>query len=366
VDALTGQPLWVRQNVPPESDVYGDAEVLIVAAGGDAAADGSAGSTGGGQSASREEALVLRTRDGELIAKVKAPPPERRWATYGRNLLTWHDHGRTRRLVLKDLWTGKEIALGEYPSNSRGTTVGGDAVAIYDSAGKFVVHSLVDGNKLLESAVEPDDKLHNIYVQRTDSQYLLVSNRPRMVSGSARNQYQPAIADPYGDGFNNGLVCGRVYAFDRQTGEGQWQIPALVDMHGYVASQGPNLPVLIFVRQAQTGNQMKISMLCLDKRTGRAVYQPDNITGQAYAFEAVGNPDERTVTLQIPGQATVLKFTDQPVAPEPPFQAGIEPTAVQATSNIGRLLKILGEAAEQIGDQAMPIPPPLPQPEQRR
>ncbi|HJS06821.1 MAG TPA: PQQ-binding-like beta-propeller repeat protein, partial [Pirellulales bacterium] len=325
VDALTGQPLWVRQNVPPESDIYGDAEVLIVAAGGNSAADASAGSPSGRSSSNREEALVLRTRDGELIAKVKVPPPERRWAMHGRNLLTWHERGRTRQLVLKDLWADKEINLGSYPGNSRGTTVGGDAVAIYDASGKFVVHSLVDGSKLLEAAVEPDDKLHNIYVQQTDSQYLLISNRPRMASGSARTQYQPAIADPYGDGFNSGLVCGRVYAFDRKTGESQWQIPALVDMHGYIASQGPDLPVLVFVRQAQSDNQMKISMLCLDKKTGRAVYQKDNINGQAYAFEAVGSPDERTVTLQIPGQTIALSFTDQPVAPEPPYQAGIEP-----------------------------------------
>jgi hypothetical protein len=310
--------------------------------------------------------LVLRTRDGALIAKVKSPPPDRRWAMYGRNMLTWHDRGRMRQLVLKDLWADKEIALGSFPSNSRGTTVGGDAVAIYDASGKFVVHSLVDGGKLLEAAVEPDDKLHNIYVQRTDSQYLLISNRPRMASGSAR-QYQPAIADPYGDNFNSGLVCGRVYAFDSKTGESQWQIPALIDMHGYIASQGPDLPVLVFVRQAQRENQMKISMLCLDKKTGRAVYQKDNIDGQAYAFEAAGNPDERTVNLQIPGKSIALKFTDQPVAPEPPYQAGIEPPRGAAQSNIFRLLKALGEAADQINEQAMPIrPPALPQPEQRR
>jgi outer membrane protein assembly factor BamB/tetratricopeptide (TPR) repeat protein len=366
VDALTGQPLWVRQNVPPESDIYGDADVLIVAAGG-SADDGSAGTPGGRSSVEQQEALVLRTRDGELIAKVKAPPPDRRWAMYGRKMLTWHDRGRTRQLVLADLWSDKEIALGSYPSNSRGTTVGGDAVAIYDSAGKFVVHSLVDGSKLLESAVEPDDKLHNIHVQRTDSQYLLISNRPRMASRSAQTRFHPAIADPYGDGFNSGLVCGCVYAFDRKTGENQWQIPALIDMHGYVASQGPDLPVLVFVRQVQNGNQMKLSMLCLDKRTGRAVYQKDDITGQAYAFEAIGNPDERTVALQTPGQSTVLKFTDQPVAPEPPYQAGIESPRTPAQSSIGRLFRILGEAAEQMNDQAMPIrPPAVPPVDQRR
>jgi hypothetical protein len=73
------------------------------------------------------------------------------------------------------------------------------------------------------------------------------------------------------------------------------------------------------------------------------------------------------VTSQIPGQSIALSFTDQPVAPEPPYQAGIEPPRGVAQSNIFRLLKALGEAADQINEQAMPIrPPALPQPEQRR
>ncbi len=354
LDALTGRPLWVRQNIPADSDVYGDSEVLIVAPGNNP--------TGGGSATASGEALVLRTRDGELLGKCKAPSVDRRWTTYGRNLLTWYDVGSKRRLVVRDVWADKEIELGVYPSSSKGTIVEGDSVAVYDSSGRFVVHSLADGRKLLEAAVEPDDKLHNIFVQRTGSQYLLTSNRPRLVRTSARaDTYQPAMADPFQDGFNQGLVCGRVYAFDRQTGQSQWQIPALIDMHGYVITQGSELPVLTFVRHVQQRNQMKVSLLCLDKRTGRAVYQNDEVNGQAPSFEASADPDEKTVTLQIPGQSIVLNFTDAPVAPEPPYQAGIEPpAAAAASSKVGWIFRILGEAGDQIeraseADEAPPV-----------
>jgi hypothetical protein len=140
-----------------------------------------------------------------------------------------------------------------------------------------------------------------------------------------------------------------VYAFDRASGQSQWQIPALIDMHGFVASQGSEVPVMAFVRHVQQRNQVKVSLLCLDKRTGRAVYQNDEVNGQASSFEASADPEERTVTLQIPGQSIVLNFTDAPTAPEPPYQAGVEPPAAAAAgSKVGWLFRILGEAGDQI------------------
>jgi outer membrane protein assembly factor BamB len=357
VDALTGKPLWVRQNIPPESDVYGDGEILIVAPGERSRAGRSLrGETSvGGSAAANDEALVLRTRDGELLGKRKAPADDRRWTTYGRNVLTWNDRGGSRQLVLKDIWADKEIDLGVYPNRSKGTIVGGDSVAIYDSAGKFVVRSLIDGGKLIEAPVEPDNTLHNIVVQRSEAQYILMANRPRQARGPQQENYQPAIADPSQSDLNQGLICGRVYAFDRQTGGAQWTQPAVIDMQGYVASQGADLPVLAFVRHIHQRNQMKVSILCLDKRTGRKVYENSDINGQANSFEAIADVEERTVTLRIPGQEIVLKYTDQPVKPEPPYQAVAEPAAksLGSRSTLGEIFRILGQAADEAAGKKM-------------
>ena len=357
VDALTGKPLWVRQNIPPESDVYGDGELLIVAPGNSARAGRSLrGQTSRDAATAGEDALVLRTRDGELLGRRKIPADDRRWTTLGRNLLTWNDRGGSRQLVLKDVWADKEIELGVYPNRSKGTIVGGDSVAIYDAEGKFVVHSLVDGRKLIEAPVEPDNTLHNIVVQRSESQYILMANRPRQARGPQQENYQPAIPNPsQSDNFNQGLLCGRVYAFDRQTGKSQWSQPAVIDMQGYVASQGADLPVLVFVRHVHQRNQMKVSILCLDKRTGRKVYENSDITGQAQSFEAEADLEDETVTLRIPGQEIVLKYTDQPVKPEPPYQAVIEPAAKStgSPSTIGQIFRILGQAADEAARKKM-------------
>jgi outer membrane protein assembly factor BamB len=372
VDALSGKPLWVRHGVSPGSEIYGDGEVLIVAP-----ADRRSGRSRSGRSRSSGNvtALVLRTQDGELLGERPAPSLEMRWATFGRNVLTWKVQPRSMQLILKDVWSDKELDLGTYPEGSKGTVVGGDSVAIYDASGKFVVRSLVDGRVLMEAAVEPDNQLHNIIVQRSDEQYLLISNRPRMIKASSRRDNpQPAIHDPNGGRrYNNGLVCGRIYAFDRTTGANQWQTPAIIDMHGYVAGQGSELPVLVFVRHVYEQNsQMKVSILCLDKRTGRAVYEEDGITGQAQGFEASADLEDRSVALQLVGQTRVLKFTDEPTPPEPPYQARTEtPSAPKLSeSNVGRIFRLLGDVAEQLEDagkkknQPQKAPPqPLPAPD---
>jgi hypothetical protein len=354
VDTLSGKPLWVRQNIPPESEVFGDGEILIVAPGGKSPARHSlrGEALAAGPPTAGDEAIVLRTRDGELLGKRKVPDAARRWATYGRQLLSWNDRGSSRQLVLKDIWADKEIELGVYPQQSKGTLVGGDSVAIYDSTGRFVVHSLVDGRRLIEAPVQPDDSLHNIVVQRSLSQYILMANRPRMRGGPRQENYQPALHDPSQmDNFNRGLICGRVYAFDRQSGKSQWTGPAVIDMQGYVVTQGAELPVLVFVRHVQQRSQMKVSILCLDKRTGRKVYPmtQDEITGQAHSFEAVADPGDRTVTLRIPGHELVLRYTDEPAKSEPPYQAVAEPDASSSgtRSTLGQIFRILGQAADE-------------------
>ena len=55
VDPLSGQPLWVRQDIPPGSEVFGDEQYMFVL---------SSGSS---------EASVYRSLDGELLGTRKMP-----------------------------------------------------------------------------------------------------------------------------------------------------------------------------------------------------------------------------------------------------------------------------------------------------
>jgi hypothetical protein len=124
-------------------------------------------------------------------------------------------------------------------------------------------------------------------------------------------------------------------------------------MHGYVPSQGSELPVLVFLRHTYSNNgQMKVSVLCLDKRTGRAVFQDDGIAGQASALEAVADAEARTVALQFSGISIQLAFTDEPLKDVTPYQAGTEVprSSGYSGSSMEKLFKVLGEAAGQLNE----------------
>jgi outer membrane protein assembly factor BamB len=338
IDPLTGQVQWVRHGVELGCNLFGDEEMVFLAP------------------PSGKPALVLRTADGEQLGERSLPPADKRWTNYGRHLLAFREQGDGNHvaLVLVDPWTGRGVWSETFsgwnngPSPGvKGALIDGETVAVMQSDGRFVVLNLADGHKLIDQPLEAEQNQRNllksIHVLCSATQYFLVTDRPQAPTGvpvmrgigDVRNLGSNAqgvlssMAEPMSE-----LVTGHVYAFDRATGKPQWATPAYVDQQGLLLGQPSELPVLTFVRNINTltmnhNQQMHGSVLCLDKRTGRLVYCEDELQPLS-GFDISGNPDDKTITLSLasppnPGTSVLpitLKFTDAPVAPEPPYQAG--------------------------------------------
>jgi outer membrane protein assembly factor BamB len=339
IDPLTGQVQWVRHGVEIGCDLLGDDEVVILAPPND------------------KPAQVLRTADGELLGERPMPPADKRWTNVGRCVLAFREHGGGDQvaLALIDPWTQHDVWSETFSGwnngpnpGVKGTLIDGDTVALMQSDGRFVVLNLADGHKLIDERLAEEQNQHNllqsIHVFRSADQYLLMVNRPTVPTGlpsprglgDVRNlatNVQPVLSS-MGETMSQ-IVSGHIYAFDRATGKPQWAMPAYVDQQGLLLGQPSELPVLTFIRNIQTiamnrNRQMYGSVLCLDKRSGRLVYEDDDlppITG----FDISGNLDDKTVTLSLANQMNqlgtpvppiTLKFTDASVAPEPPYQAG--------------------------------------------
>ena len=71
VDPLSGEPLWVRRDIPQGSKVFGDEQFVFVLPA-DASQPGAAQGTAAPQPKPRE-AMVLRAADGQLLGKRKMP-----------------------------------------------------------------------------------------------------------------------------------------------------------------------------------------------------------------------------------------------------------------------------------------------------
>lgn len=68
-------------------------------------------------------------------------------------------------------------------------------------------------------------------------------------------------------------------------------------------------------------------------------------------FELVGDHRAKTVSLMLPNQTVTLHYTDDPIPPEPPYQAGLALHHSRLGSTAaGAVLRALGGAARDMGD----------------
>ncbi len=321
VDPLTGTPLWERGQIPAAADIFGDRELIFVA------------------DPAGEEALVLSAIDGSLVGRRKVERAERRWATHGRRVLAWEQAGASITVKLYDAWQGqdgpplwtRQVAMG-----SRGTLVDSDEVAILEPGGTFTVVSLSSGQVRFAAPLDAERSLGYIHVLRSRQQYVLIASQDAVNSESPPGYMINPIASNMG--LQQNRIHGRVYAFNRRTGKSQWQVPAFVAFHGLLADQPLDSPLLFFVRNKiratpASSSRQTGSVLCLDRRDGRIVWDSENetdsarqITGPINACDPVTDILKKTVTLTVVMQQSVRNFTfqltDQPKAPEPPAQTG--------------------------------------------
>jgi len=333
-----GSPVWVRENVPPGSDLFGDNEFLFVVP------------------ADATEAMVLRQIDASSVGPRMVPPAENRWTTVGRKILTWKQSGQRLVLTLYDPWYEEDVWSYPFPVGSKGCLVDQDQVAILATDGRFTLISLADGAILIDEMLEPEPILDAIHVLRFSDQTILatttslVSNRDQSVRVAAAPSpsYVP-------------LIHGRVYAFDRETGRRQWPVPAVIEQYGLPLDQPAESPVLVFLRHEPAGENesraLKTTVLCLDRRDGRIILDNTDVArdsriyvaSQSGTYDVTVDPLAQQVSLKLFEKNLTMTFTEDPVPPEPPAQTGSEASFITKRENsVQRLFKATKRSIENL------------------
>ena len=313
VDPASGSPLWIRQNVTPGSDLFGDDQYLFVV------------------SPDREDALLLRTSDGEQLGTRKVPRVSGRQVlpsgeektvfahledscltTIGRHLLLWWQEGTGRTLTLVDPLEGRDLWPGrKFSHAARACVVRDEAVGVFEPDGRFVLVGLSDGRTIADVKLKAESRLIDISIEADDSRYFLIVRS----STSDRNavNIQPLIgSDP------KPINYGRLYAFDKE-GKTLWPEPVVIENQFLLSDQPLRLPILTFACQAyvQTANgqgRQKMSVRCIDKRNGRTAFKAE-YANQNNIFDITGNPEKKAVDLILQRQTIRLTFTDKPLPP---------------------------------------------------
>ncbi len=332
VDPADGSQLWIRQNITPGSDLFGDDQYLFVL------------------SPDREDALLLRASDGEMLGTRKVPRTSSRQvlptgeektvythleesylAVLGRQLLLWWQEGTGRTLTLIDPLEGRDLWPGhKFSSAARACVIRDEAVGVFEPDGRFVLLGLPDGRTIADVKLQAEPRLIDISIEADDSRYYLITRS----SGSERNgvNIQPLIgSDPKPINF------GRLYAFDKQ-GKTLWAEPAVVQNQFLYSDQPVRLPILTFAGQVyeQNGNggRQKLAVQCIDKRNGRTAFKAE-YPNQNNIFDITGNIDKKTVDVVLQRQTIRLTFTDQPLPPPSPSDGEItkKPSTTKASSD---------------------------------
>jgi outer membrane protein assembly factor BamB/tetratricopeptide (TPR) repeat protein len=304
VDPTTGQTQWLRSDQEPGADLFGDDEYLFVSPHNSDSAD------------------VYHMLDGSPAGKRNLAHVERRWATNGRRVLSWSEKpGKTMILQLDDVWAGKNIWTETAPNTSRAWLCSPDEVAIFTLDGKFKIRSLRDAAVKLETQLQKEKELHQLFVLKSSTQYFAAIGVP------ATNPLPNINIQPAPPNSNQSpLITGRIYAFDAATGKPSWPAPAAVSQMSLPLDQPLDQPVLLFLRNiiSRSGSaQQKAStgMLCLDKRTGAVLHEEAeilNTSTSSYDLEA--ERDASAVRITVPGKSLRIRFTEEPAPPEPPVQ----------------------------------------------
>src|SRR4029079_9861509 len=136
--------------------------------------------------------------------------------------------------------------------------------------------------------------LAEIYLMGSRDHYVLVAN------GVSQHDIAVNTVQPIPYGYTPPMtprVHVRVYGFDRASGKKLWSVEAL--RQGILLEQPSELPVVFFAATTYEQNQAlpgrttpTLSLLCLDKRTGRTIHTKNSTSGTLSHFDLVGDPEK--------------------------------------------------------------------------
>jgi len=310
VDPLTRETIWSRDDLPPGCVLFGNETTILAVP----------VKYENGKYLS-QDAYVLRAADGELLGR-KPVPAFTSWVkTVGGGVVTVKSQGGKLRLSLTDIARGQEVWNRDFAPTAKFALVENDEIAVLDTAGAFAILDLESGKPQLEAKLEKESSLSGIYVMRSSRDYTLMTAGPIQTT---RPDYriEPALTSNQAP-----LVNGRMYVFDRATGEQAWQSPARIDHFGAPLDQPTESPVLVMLRHVRSTARAsryrrRTSILILDKRDGRPILQDDAVSTETHAYQVKIDRAKNQVLVMLPGAKTYrVQLTDEPTPPAPPLQA---------------------------------------------
>jgi outer membrane protein assembly factor BamB len=297
LDPATGIPRWVRSDMPPWLNVFGDSEYLFL------------GEHQAGGGASRG-LRVVRLADGQSVLVPDASAAyAKRLRILGRRLLVEEENpSGGAALRLYDILTGKDDWARTFPAGSVVlTSPAPDLLGVAAPDGTVTVVDLATGKE------GPPLRLEPAHRARITAGALFRDAEQTYVGLLGQGEGSVTVMDGPNPYFRGGLrsapANGMLYAFDRASGKRRWysQAPA----SAVLLERFEELPVLlcagVSTRQAgPAGNgELVLAVRSFDKRTGKILFNREYRTpGEPFHSLRI---DRRASTVDLLGSLLVLR-----------------------------------------------------------
>jgi outer membrane protein assembly factor BamB len=291
LDPVSGDTLWIRDDFPGGSDLFGDERRLVVTPPGSA------------------EATVISAIDGRTLGQRTVPSIDTRLATHGYAALVWNAGDTGAELKLIDPWEQQTVWQQEFPATAKPCVVDSSEVAVLDAEGRFVVLSVKTGETLVETSVDALPDLEHAFALRSEDRYLLIANRP------PPKQTQPTTFNRVPAGHMP--VEGRVFGIDARSGEKLWAADA---SNQWLKINHPaGLPVLTFFKRFQKAirlsnnswrSEQPVALVrCLDTRTGKLLHTSSNKNSYDQTCNIIAHPDQHRVKVETRLETVTFEFS---------------------------------------------------------
>ena len=233
------------------------------------------------------------------------------------------------RLELIDPVDREARPIGDFGGDARATATADGRLAVLEPGGRLAVFDLVDGSLVFRTTLaEAPRRVDRMQVAVWQDRYLVFAG---LADDDPDADVAPLEQFLHAGGASGAgaPLSGPVWAIDAAQGRPLWPVPAMVERHCLHPAQPAGLPILTFCRMLarREGGNPVLSVLCLDKRTGHAVFESDRVatpTSLAFGCELAGDPLAATIALG-DERSLELAFTGRPMAPRPPFRSRARP-----------------------------------------
>ena len=291
VDSLTGRLRWSRTDAPNACHLFGDDQVVIAVE----------------QNSSKAHAYSMH--DGRSLGEVEIPKWQEQLATRGTAVVAWRrlPNGQFE-LFSQDAVSGSVAWRYAFERQAQADVAMNRYVAVVEPAGRYAIVDTTDGRMIADYQASPLMNLGSVHLFAGTDQFVVAAG----TTGHRRIQLSQ---------FDFAAFDGQVFAFAAQTGKPLWTRPAEVREQALMLTQPVDAPVITFAgshtMQSVNGSTNLVSILLLEKSSGRVLISEDNLPQAPYYFAVSCNADSNEVLVEMVNRSFRLKFTDAPRPPEP-------------------------------------------------